>query len=139
MEGPGIVSPAPISTKTESRQQYLYQARVTDKPAVTHYAANTHVFGPNLSPRFRDLKDSSLNVFMAGEVASDFVPSSKPGNWRDPRPGINKSPVGFGSPSTGGAHFLLGDGTVRFISEAVDPEILRQLGTPADGATVGEF
>ncbi|MDA1252292.1 MAG: hypothetical protein O2820_24065 [Planctomycetota bacterium] len=116
MEGPGIVPPAPISTKTESRRQYLYQARVTDKPAVTRCAAN------RLSLGFRDLKDGSSNVFMAGEVASDFVPWRRPGNWRDPRPGINKSSVGFGSPSTGGTHSLLGDGTVRFTSESVDPE-----------------
>ena len=116
MEGPVIVPPAPISTKTESRRQYLYQARVTDKPAVTRCAAN------RLSLGFRDLKDGSSNIFMAGEVASDFVPWRRPGNWRGPRPGINKSSVGFGSPSTGGTHSLLGDGTVRFTSESVDPE-----------------
>lgn len=118
---------------------YFYDNRTTERPGVTHYAANQHVFGPNRGMRFRDFVDGTSNVFMAGEVPSNFVPWGKPGNWRDLRLGINKSPVGFGSPSKGGAHFLLGDGTVRFITENVDPKILRQLGNPADGETLGEF
>lgn len=46
---------------------------------------------------------------------------------------------GFGSMHTGGCHFLLGDGTVRFISENIDNGIYRNLGTINDGTPVGEF
>ena len=45
----------------------------------------------------------------------------------------------FGSGHTGGAQFLLGDGTVRFIGENVDYLILCQLAYIHDATVVGEF
>ncbi len=46
---------------------------------------------------------------------------------------------GFGSDHTGGAQFLLGDGSVRFISENVDMTTYARLGTVADGNVLGDF
>jgi prepilin-type N-terminal cleavage/methylation domain-containing protein len=46
---------------------------------------------------------------------------------------------GFGSDHVGGAQFLLGDGSVRFISQNVDLTTYRNLGTIRDGNVVGEF
>ena len=46
---------------------------------------------------------------------------------------------GFRSSHTGGAHFLLGDGSVRFISENLDYRTYQKLGTRNDGLVVGEF
>ena len=109
--------------------------QVGEKPAVSHYAANQYVFGTQPGLRTLDFLDGLTNTIFAGEVRSHFVPWSKPGNWRDPRLGINQSPLGFGSTSTGGAHLLMGDGTVRFVSENISPDVLRQLGDPADGET----
>ncbi len=40
---------------------------------------------------------------------------------------------GFSSPHPGGANFLLGDGSVRFISWSIKPSLLQQLGHRADG------
>ena len=40
---------------------------------------------------------------------------------------------GFGSWHPGGANFGLGDGSVRFLSETLDPGIFQQLGHRADG------
>ncbi|HTN04649.1 MAG TPA: DUF1559 domain-containing protein [Planctomycetaceae bacterium] len=40
---------------------------------------------------------------------------------------------------TGGAQFLMGDGSVRFISENIDLALLKSLGTRAKGEVVGEF
>lgn len=45
----------------------------------------------------------------------------------------------FGSQHTGGAHFSLTDGSVRFLSENLDRTILRGLSTRAAGEVVGEF
>lgn len=47
--------------------------------------------------------------------------------------------LGFGSLHTGGAHFVMGDGAVRFISENIDANTYRNLGSINDGIVVGEF
>ena len=47
--------------------------------------------------------------------------------------------VGFGSMHSGGCHFLLGDGSVRFISQNVDLNTYRKLSRIADGGVAGEF
>lgn len=47
--------------------------------------------------------------------------------------------TGFGSLHTGGAHFLMGDGAVRFISQNVDFNTYRQLSRISDGAIVSGF
>jgi prepilin-type N-terminal cleavage/methylation domain-containing protein len=44
-----------------------------------------------------------------------------------------------GSFHTGGAHFLIGDGTVRFISENISMKVYQGLATRAGGEVVGEY
>jgi prepilin-type N-terminal cleavage/methylation domain-containing protein len=46
---------------------------------------------------------------------------------------------GFGSRHTGGGHFGLGDGAVRFISDNIDPGVFRSLVNKADGGPVEDF
>ena len=46
---------------------------------------------------------------------------------------------GFKSTHTGGVHFLMVDGTVRFINENVDYNTYQRLGGRSEGLTVGEF
>ena len=43
------------------------------------------------------------------------------------------------SPHTGGAHVLLGDGSVRFLSENIDIQVGRKLADRADGERLGDF
>jgi hypothetical protein len=53
------------------------------------------------------------------------------GNW--------VTELGYKSMHTGGAQFLLGDGTVRFLSDNISMETYARLGSKADNETVGEF
>ena len=98
---------------------------------LSHYAANSRVMGPNKAMKVQDITDGTANTVLVGEVSANFKAWGHPVNWRDPAKGINKSPHGFGGPrSSGGAQFLMADGSVRFISERVSPEVLRSLSTP---------
>ena len=45
----------------------------------------------------------------------------------------------FMSLHTGGAHFLLGDGSVRFVSESINQELYRNLSTRDGGEVIGEY
>ncbi len=47
--------------------------------------------------------------------------------------------AGFGSMHTGGCHFLMGDGAVKFISENVDMNTYRALSRISDGNITGDF
>ncbi|HVJ69618.1 MAG TPA: DUF1559 domain-containing protein [Caulifigura sp.] len=62
--------------------------------------------------------------------------SGTPCPWSVNNCGPNDEPF---SQHTGGVHALLGDGSVRFISENLDFNIIRKLGLPSDGETMGEF
>jgi prepilin-type N-terminal cleavage/methylation domain-containing protein len=55
------------------------------------------------------------------------------------RLGQDDTTVGFNSYHTGGCHFLIGDGTVRFISENVDGVTYVNLSRRSDGSTLGPF
>jgi prepilin-type N-terminal cleavage/methylation domain-containing protein len=46
---------------------------------------------------------------------------------------------GFKSTHVGGAHFLMGDGSTRFISEHIDYRNYQKLGSRRDGETLGQF
>lgn len=45
----------------------------------------------------------------------------------------------FSSRHTGGVHFALGDGAVRFLSESIDGDVFQALGTGRGGEVIGEF
>ncbi len=107
--------------------------------AATHYAGNQHVLLPNSQLTFDKVTDGTSNTIVAGEVAGGFRAWGDPANVRDPGLGINAAPGGFGSASPGGCHFLLMDGSVRFVSENVDPGVLKGLSTYNGGESVGEF
>jgi hypothetical protein len=104
---------------------------------LSHYAANSHVLGPNKNLRLDHIGDGLANTLLIGEVNADFQPWGHPVNWRDPAKGINRSRQGFGGPPyAGGAYFSMADGSVRFVNERIAPEVLRALATPNGGEKV---
>lgn len=56
--------------------------------------------------------------------------------WTTNNCGPNNEPFSL---HTGGAHALMGDGTVRFLSENLDTHVVRRLCGKSEGETVGEF
>ncbi|WP_417387961.1 DUF1559 domain-containing protein [Gimesia sp.] len=105
----------------------------------SHYAANNQILNVNTGMKLRDIKDGASDTILAGEVSTGIKAWGDPTNFRNPQLGINASPNGFGGPYQWGAHFLLVDGSVRFISDDIDPQILKALATPNGGETVGEY
>jgi type II secretory pathway pseudopilin PulG len=108
--------------------------------ALAHYAGNSYLFGGETPVRIRDITDGTSNTILAGSVFGGLKPWGDPGNVRDPSDGIGTGPHQFlHVPGSGGAMMLMGDGTVRFISENISPDVLHRLADYKDGQPVGEF
>jgi prepilin-type N-terminal cleavage/methylation domain-containing protein len=116
--------------------------------------------------RFRDVTDGLSNTFAIGESSWSFkeykfasgpcVGQERWGftHWASPYPtathhstvaGFNpkvytsSSLSSFRSEHVGGAHFLYGDGAVRFLSENSDKVLLDAMATRAGGEVIGEL
>jgi len=113
-------------------------------------------FFHNSRTRFADLTDGASSTFLVGERktvplidwfstwtgvipkgaeaavrilgTTDHVPNSPAGHFDD-----------FSSHHTGGAHFLFGDGAVRFISSVIDLRVYQHMATRAGNDLVTEF
>ncbi|QDT56958.1 Type II secretion system protein G precursor [Caulifigura coniformis] len=122
---------------------------------------------PGSKTGFRDMTDGSSNTVMIAETreekASVWIDGTSaavagrylgsPPTYAGPRVSINYQPYfpgglfpnsigqnwGPSSLHTGGAHHLLGDGSVRFISENIDAGTYDALVTKSGGEVVGEF
>ena len=111
--------------------------RDADGCGLAHYAANSRAMANGMIRPFDEFTDGRANTLLIGEVNANFRPWGDPANVRDPARGINRSPYGFGGPpQTRGALFSMADGSVRFVSERISPEVLRALATPDGGETV---
>jgi len=140
---------------------YLSQAQLSNNPNVTNPPAPLHVgvFGVNSNVGIRDITDGSSNVLAAGEVmrlnyfpnapnnVNNILQSSDGWSWGGPatmfstRGGVNK---GFhydtpGSSHSGGALFLLADGSVKMINQSVNQIVFANLGNIANGVPVSDY
>ena len=106
-----------------------------------HYAGNSQLLLNNGSVKIREITDGTSNTIMAGEVGGSFMAWGDPENRRDPANGFGTAPNQFGvaGPGIGGVQMCLTDGSVRFVSENIDPQVLKALATPAGGETIGDF
>lgn len=103
---------------------------------MSHYVANEKAMGTNSQLRIRNVKDGLSTTIMAFEAADHFKAWGDPTNFGDP---VDYIGSGHKTPYRGGSHVMLGDGSVRFVSENIDPALLEALSTPAGGERVGEF
>ena len=104
--------------------------------ALTHYAGNKLVLKTNGFMNYRHIKDGTANTILAVEVAENFKP------WGDPTNTVEPAEVfGSGKKSsfTGGSHFLISDGSVRFVTDQIDPELLKALSTPMGRERMDKF
>jgi len=124
-------------------------------------ADNTGLLFLNSKVRYGEIYDGSSNTILIGEMLADadslgWVSGTR-ATLRNTGTLINMSngqggrqffrvlpedvdPLwvgGFGSLHPGGAQFCFADGSVRFLSENIDPEIYENLGHRADGAMMG--
>lgn len=116
---------------------------------------NDRANGP-LVTRMRDLSDGTSNVFMVGEslpgrcthsvwwwfnhsTATCGVPLNHYQRNQSIVAGDWPNNYSFASQHTGGGHFGMGDGTVRFISENIDINMYRNLASIDGGEIIGEF
>jgi len=130
------------------------------------------MFGLNTRTRMRDITDGSSQTFAVGERVGNQAPIpdrapvwagvyiTETTNNVEVVVGWTQIPLnrkawsehGFNSFHPGGAHFLMGDGAVRFVSSSIDsgaldsttqliaiPGVYQYLSTIAGGEVVGEF
>ncbi|WP_299467265.1 DUF1559 domain-containing protein [uncultured Gimesia sp.] len=118
---------------------------------VTDGLTNTIMCG-EFNYRLEDYLWSSSSSSCATDPASQGTPRWGSHRWGGGYPGVALGDTGgdfnvnlsanrstWRSDHVGGAHFLLGDGAVRFVSENIDAGTLDALATKSGGEVIGEF
>ena len=99
---------------------------------------NDACFRPTEPLTFSEITDGTANTLMVIEV-----PQDRAVHWMSPRDADVAVVMSFRSSGklahTGGTQAALADGSVRFLSDHIDPGTLRALVTIAGGETVGEY
>jgi hypothetical protein len=135
---PSSAEPQPEYASTH----YVGMAGVgADGPMLPASNRKAGVFAYNRSTRIRDITDGTSNTVAVTD-------SSEPGPWGaggrptirslTTKPYIN-GPDGIGGPHQGGISAALCDGSVRFISDNIDPDVFEALMTISGGEVIGEF
>jgi prepilin-type N-terminal cleavage/methylation domain-containing protein len=102
---------------------------------VTDGSSNTLMVGERRTDRMQDWYSTWPGMIAEGEEAFQRILGAADHPPNDPLMHFDD----FSSQHTGGAQFVLGDGSVRFISANVDGNVYRATATISGGETVGEF
>lgn len=100
------------------------------------------IFGYDRQTRLRDITDGTSNTMAIADSAERGKSYMQGGSSNirgfSQQPYIN-GPDGIGGPHQGGINTAFADGSVRFISENIDPKVLEALATKAGGEAVPNF
>lgn len=101
---------------------------------------NTGIFGYDRQTRLRDITDGTSNTVMVADSAEPnaYIQGYLTISGFSEEPYIG-GPDGFGAVHSGGMNSLFADGSVRFISEFVDPTVIEAVATKGGGEVVGDF
>jgi prepilin-type processing-associated H-X9-DG protein len=109
-----------------------------DGEKLTHYQAfvgNGAIFDPIQTCKIQSISDGTSNTILVATAAKG-VPWTKPDDIPfdpkvDPRTQMNMD--------ANGCSVAFADGSVRFLSKMIDPEVLRSVITKAGGEVIGDL
>lgn len=107
------------------------------------FTAYAGVYGPNSvfqgssAITVQEITDGPFSTLGVGEAGEARIPWMKPEDIDVTVHPTIGAPGGFSSRHIGGCHFLMMDGSVRYISQNIDNQVLRALFTINGGETVG--
>jgi len=112
-----------------------------DGPELPAKNPRAGIFAYNRGTRIQEITDGTSNTMAITNGTGD-------GPWGaggrstirslTQKPYIN-GPDGIGGPHSGGISVGFGDGSVRFLSEKIDPKVFEALSTIAGGEVIGDF
>lgn len=139
---PTLVNPQVSDGKTGTTHYVGIAGIGKDAPTLPVTSPKAGAFGYDRKLKFRDVLDGTSNTVGVSEASKNF------GGWGQGgsatirsltrKPYIN-GPDGIGSPFPGGANMMLLDGSVRFVSENIDPKVMEALVTIRGGERIGNF
>ena len=108
--------------------------------SLKNHDPNAGIFGYNRRTRIRDITDGTSHTMMIADSVkpNPYTQGHLTIRGFSEKPYIN-GPDGIGSSHSGGMQAAFADGSVRFISESIDPTVLEALATKAGGEVVGQF
>lgn len=109
--------------------------------AVTHFTANSRVFGARTGVRLDDVSkgDGLSMTLMMGEIGSAFPPWGQPGNTRDPARGLGGGPDQFGNARRDVCAVVFLGGNSRFLSPDTSPQVLLLIADSDNGIPDDDF
>ncbi len=93
---------------------------------LTHFMANPNYLHRNSSVALDDMTAGAAHSWLLGSAAGNYQPYGYPFNWRTLMT-LNSGPDSYGRYTNDGAHILLADESVRFLTQAIDAKLLAQL------------